>query len=141
MLELIQYANDAHGLNWEIIDTEEVDTKVGNGHTVVARVHHPTVPDYSYGKSIVDDLSPMMVELNALEEFAKDEAYPFVPGSETVAQSMAKAALERDAQTVRPSAGELTGLPFTDEKPVEEAPTEEKPAETTKAKGKGKTKK
>lgn len=37
MIDLITYCNDAYSLGWEIIETEETDSKVGNGHTVVCR--------------------------------------------------------------------------------------------------------
>lgn len=38
MIDLILFCNSEYGLNWEIIDTEETDSKVGNGHTVVCKV-------------------------------------------------------------------------------------------------------
>jgi len=38
MLELIKWCNDNLSLGWKIEYTEETDSKVGNGHTVVARV-------------------------------------------------------------------------------------------------------
>lgn len=37
MLELIDYLNTHHRLGWEILLTEEKDSKVGNGFTVIAR--------------------------------------------------------------------------------------------------------
>lgn len=41
MLDLINWCNRHVGLNWEILETEETDSKVGNGHTVVARYRGP----------------------------------------------------------------------------------------------------
>jgi SAM-dependent methyltransferase len=37
MLDLIDWCNCRLGLNWEILEVEQTDTKVGNGHTIVAR--------------------------------------------------------------------------------------------------------
>ena len=37
MLELIQYCNDNYNLNWSVLLTEEKDSKVGNGHTIIAQ--------------------------------------------------------------------------------------------------------
>lgn len=37
MLELLDWCEDFINLDWEIVATEETDSKVGNGHTVVAR--------------------------------------------------------------------------------------------------------
>ncbi len=39
LTELIGFCNREYGIKWEIIETEETDSKVGNGHTVVCRVH------------------------------------------------------------------------------------------------------
>lgn len=46
MLELIDWCNDnLPDFSWEVIDTEETDSKVGNGHTVVCRVSKPVEED------------------------------------------------------------------------------------------------
>ena len=37
MVTLIKYCIDVYELPWEIIETQETDDKVGNGHTIVAR--------------------------------------------------------------------------------------------------------
>jgi hypothetical protein len=39
MVELIDYCNKEHNLGWEIVDYEETDDKVGNGHMIVCRVN------------------------------------------------------------------------------------------------------
>lgn len=39
MVGLIDYCNKEHNLGWDIIDSEETDDKVGNGHTIVCRVN------------------------------------------------------------------------------------------------------
>lgn len=41
MLGLIEWCNRQLGLNWRVVAVEETDTKVGNGHTVVARYLGP----------------------------------------------------------------------------------------------------
>lgn len=41
MLELIEWCNKHIGLNWRIEEVEDTDSKVGNGHTVVARYLGP----------------------------------------------------------------------------------------------------
>lgn len=41
MVELIQHCNTKHDLNWEILETQERDDKVGNGFTLVARYNPP----------------------------------------------------------------------------------------------------
>lgn len=38
MCDIIEFCNTEEYINWEIIDTEETDSKVGNGHTVVCRI-------------------------------------------------------------------------------------------------------
>ncbi|MFC1576990.1 methyltransferase domain-containing protein [Candidatus Omnitrophota bacterium] len=42
MLSLIDWCNKNVNLRWQILETEETDSKVGNGHTVVAR-YNPNV--------------------------------------------------------------------------------------------------
>lgn len=37
MVTLIEYCINQYGLKWQIIDTQETDDKVGNGHTVVIK--------------------------------------------------------------------------------------------------------
>jgi SAM-dependent methyltransferase len=37
MLNVIDWCNQSLDLGWEIVETEETDSKVGNGHTIVAR--------------------------------------------------------------------------------------------------------
>jgi len=37
MLELIDYCNENNLISWEIIETQETDDKVGNGHTIVCK--------------------------------------------------------------------------------------------------------
>lgn len=37
MIDLINHCNHAYGLGWEIIEAQETDDKVGNGHTIVCR--------------------------------------------------------------------------------------------------------
>ena len=37
MMSLINHCNKNYNLGWEIIDSEETDSKVGNGHTIVCR--------------------------------------------------------------------------------------------------------
>lgn len=39
MIGLISHCNKEYNLGWEIIDSEETDSKVGNGHTIVCRVN------------------------------------------------------------------------------------------------------
>ena len=39
MKSLIEYCNNYYFLDWTVIETEETDSKVGNGHTVVCRVN------------------------------------------------------------------------------------------------------
>jgi SAM-dependent methyltransferase len=39
MKSLIEYCNNYYFLNWTVIESEETDSKVGNGHTVVCRVN------------------------------------------------------------------------------------------------------
>lgn len=49
MLELIAWCNAELDLQWDILVTEETDSKVGNGHTVVAR-QRALVPKIERGK-------------------------------------------------------------------------------------------
>jgi SAM-dependent methyltransferase len=37
MIELIEHCNKKYDLNWEILETEQTDSKVGNGHTAVCK--------------------------------------------------------------------------------------------------------
>lgn len=39
LTELVEFFNKEYNKNWEIVETEETDSKVGNGHTIVCRVH------------------------------------------------------------------------------------------------------
>ena len=39
MIELITWCNDNLDLNWRVLRTEETDSKVGNGHTLVCQYH------------------------------------------------------------------------------------------------------
>jgi SAM-dependent methyltransferase len=68
MLDLIEYCNQNYDLNWEILDTEETDSKVGNGHTVIARYNGP-VPDYDRS-AYIDNMtdSEGLLEPRDLEE-------------------------------------------------------------------------
>ena len=43
MLDLIEHCNQSYDLNWEILNIEETDSKVGNGHTVIARYNGPVI--------------------------------------------------------------------------------------------------
>ena len=38
MIELVDYCNERLFLGWELVASEEIDTKVGNGHTVLYRL-------------------------------------------------------------------------------------------------------
>ena len=39
LVELVTFFNKEYKKNWEILETEETDSKVGNGHTIVCRVN------------------------------------------------------------------------------------------------------
>jgi len=39
MVNLIDFCNETYGLGWKIIDSQETDDKVGNGHTIVIKVN------------------------------------------------------------------------------------------------------
>lgn len=60
MLELIAWCNAELDLGWEIVATEETDSKVGNGHTVVARQIAP-VPKIERGKRWLRQLAGRML--------------------------------------------------------------------------------
>ena len=53
MLALIAWGNEHVDLGWEVVATEETDTKVGNGHTVVSR-QLAAVPSPGRGKRWLD---------------------------------------------------------------------------------------
>ena len=60
MLDLIAWCNAELDLGWEIVATEETDSKVGNGHTVVARQLAP-VPKIERGKRWLRQLAGRML--------------------------------------------------------------------------------